>query len=368
MRHVGIIVSSVVFKGLAKGKFYYEEIPFYEEAGERYGLTPCYFMFEHISPERNELEAFLKDENGQFVLRTVPKPEVIHNRTFIWSYKQKRKIRKLLDQGIKIFNLRNRYPKLQIHEILNKNEELIPHLPETTKGCSANLLKMMGSHDELVIKPNNGTLGSGVAKLSRISREQWELSYYDKKSLIKERFHTEWPEKLKELVAKPSRIIQERIALAESKGGIFDLRVSVQKNEQGTWQVSGIVGKVAKEGSYLTNVAKGGSCHPLDTLLEDLPHLNVEKVTKDIEILAIKVARQLERELLDLADIGLDIGITSDGFPMFIECNCRDLRYSFRNANLIDEWRKTHETPVGYASYLYKQKYPTENHEAGAKG
>lgn len=363
MRYVGVIVSNIVYKRLAKGKSPYQEISFYEEAGYKYGLTPCYFRFKDISSEENELEAFVKGEDNQYVIKTVPKPEVIHNRSFIGTIQQKRKLKQLLKQGIIIFNQNNRYPKIKIHEILNRNEEIIPHLPETVKASYVSLLNMMEKHDELVIKPNKGTLGIGIAKLSKVSNEQWELSYYIKQLLKTEIVQTTWPEKLKELMSKKNTIIQERIPLAKSKGGVFDLRVSVQKNDLGAWQVSGIVGKVAREESYLTNVAQGGVCYTLEMLLQDLPHLNLGEVTEDIENLAIKVAKQLEHELPHIADIGLDIGITHDGFPMFIECNCRDLRYSFKNANLFKEWKQTYQTPIGYASYLYKQKEGAENYE-----
>ncbi|WP_053362693.1 YheC/YheD family protein [Bacillus sp. FJAT-27251] len=364
MCYVGIIVSSIVYRRFAKGKFPHKEIFFYEEAGKKYGLTPCYFRFDDIYEERDELEAFVNGENGKFVIKKVPKPEVIHNRSFIHTIQQKRKLQGLLEQGIIIFNQYNRYPKLEIYEILNQNEELIPFLPETVKGSSSSLLKMMESHDELIIKPNKGSLGRGVVKLSWVNKERWELSYFVNKSLETERFKTIWPKKLKQLMLNPNMIVQERIPLAHSKDGVFDLRVSVQKNDQGAWQVTGIAGKVAKEGSYLTNVAQGGRCKTLELLLQDMSHLDPEQVRKDIENLSIKIAKQLECELPHLADVGLDIGITHDGFPMFIECNCRDLRYSFRNANLLNEWKKTYETPIGYASYLYKQKKGAENYEA----
>ena len=100
--------------------------------------------------------------------------------------------------------------------------------------------------------------------------------------------------------------------------------------------------KGSKKGRFLTNVAKGGTCFPLDVVMKDLTHLDFKKVTKEIELFSIKVAKQLEKEISGVADIGLDIGITNEGYPMFIECNGRDLRITFRNANLLEEWKATH--------------------------
>ena len=96
---------------------------------------------------------------------------------------------------------------------------------------------------------------------------------------------------------------------------------------------------------YVTNVAKGGTSHTLPVLLQDLPHLNPEDVSTNIRQFSIKIAKQLEKHIPDLADIGLDIGITNEGFPMFIECNARDLRITFRNAKMMDEWKADSYNP-----------------------
>ncbi|MFJ7726777.1 YheC/YheD family protein [Neobacillus sp. NPDC097160] len=54
-----------------------------------------------------------------------------------------------------------------------------------------------------------------------------------------------------------------------------------------------------------------------------------------------------------LADVGFDIGLRKNGHPVLIECNCKDLRYSFRLANLFNEWKQTYFNPIGYGRYGY---------------
>ncbi len=351
-KYIGIMVGSLIFKGIAKGKTYYENLSFYEEAGTKYDLIPCYFRFSDINPGEETVLAYVRDENGEFVINPIPKPIIIHNRTFTGSVTAKRKIKKLKKEGIIFFNENNRYKKLKIYEILKKNEELTPFLPETVKANEANLKMMMEKYNELMIKPNIGTLGSGITKLSRINKNKWEISYYQKKMLVKEPFTKKFPTKLQNLLSNSKMIIQERIPLAKTKGGIFDLRVSVQKNIDSEWQISGIVGKVANGNKFLTNVAKGADCYPLTEILKDLPQLDSEKVFDDIVNLSIKIAKQLENDLPLMTDLGLDIGITKEGIPKFIECNGRDLRVTFRNAMMFTEWKQTHTTPIGFAKYL----------------
>ncbi|NQD66955.1 YheC/YheD family protein [Bacillus haikouensis] len=350
-RYIGIMVGNGVFKGIPAGRTSFENLSFYDEAGEKYEVTPCYFRFEDINPGEEMVEAYVK-RGGAYLLQSVPKPVVIHNRIFTGKRSERRKIRKLKEEGIVFFNENNRYKKFRINDILAKEHKLRPHLPQTMMASEDNVKMMMEMHRELILKPNNGSLGSGIVKLTRDDEKQWEITYRDKKTLIKERFSSGWPPLLKQLSSRNLVIIQEMIPLARSKGRVFDLRVSVQKNEKGEWQVSGIVGKVAKKDWFLTNAARGGRCHTLTELLKELPHLQEKKVTAEIEMLSLSAARQLEKSLPHLADLGFDIGITNEGFPMIIECNCRELRYSFRNAGLDEEWKQTHFTPIGYARFL----------------
>lgn len=354
--YVGVLFEPLVYGGIKNNLKYYENLAFYEDGARKNNLVPCYFRLKDIEPGQDTITAYVKGEDGKYHKKEIPKPKVIHNRAFIHSSAGKIKIKRLQAEGIKIFNENNRYTKMNVHEILMKNDELKPFIPETVRCNEANLQKMMGKYDDIIIKPNNGSLGNKVFKLSTVNGETWELSYQLKKKTVKEAFSGEWAEKLRRIAANPRYLIQERIPLACSNGSPFDLRVTVQRGIEGNWQVSGIVGKLAIKGSYLTNVSRGGECRSLKDLLTDSPHLSLEKVKEDIEKLSIDIAEQLAKYLPNLADIGLDMGITSLGVPMFIECNARDLRITFRNAKLIEEWKNTHTTPMDYARFLYDKK------------
>ncbi|EKN67607.1 hypothetical protein BABA_12795 [Neobacillus bataviensis LMG 21833] len=74
---------------------------------------------------------------------------------------------------------------------------------------------------------------------------------------------------------------------------------------------------------------------------------------KKTEEIALKMAITLGNELAGLADIGFDIGLKKNGQPVFIECNCKDLRYSFRLANMLHVWKQTYFNPIGYGRYIY---------------
>ncbi|MFP7299292.1 YheC/YheD family protein [Neobacillus niacini] len=353
---LGILVDGLIYSGIKANVSYFEQISFYEEACMQFGLHPCFFRLKDISLENNQMNALVRGNKGKYEVKTINIPKVIHNRGLFFKSESRLKLKKLQESGVIIFNDWNRYGKWDVHTILLRNKELQPHLPETKRASSGNFIQMMEKHKELIIKPNSGSLGGGVVMVEKKDRELWEVCYNQKREV----FAAEWPEIIRKKVLNKHYIIQERIPLAEFHGSPFDLRVSVQKNGAGEWQVTGMVGKVAKIGNYVTNVAKGGTCRSLAELVNEFSDWDLKDVSQSIENFSIKAVTELNKYYPNLADVGLDIGLTPEGFPMFIECNGRDLRITFGKANMHDVWKATYITPISYARYLFDSKINEE--------
>jgi hypothetical protein len=364
--YVGILVNDLLHQGIPLGKTKYEAVDLYVEAGKKYGIAPCFFRIGDIQPGGTSVNAYVM-ENGHFVYKSVPSPEVIHNRAI---YKEQRHYRTLAsweDDGIRVFNRWNRFGKLYIHELIMKEPRLRPHLPGTYEGTIKNVGTMMKLFDSLIIKPNKSSIGRGVMKLER-SDGGWMLTYPASLSIHNKTWHTirfsgsRLPRILCSKLLRGRYIVQQRLPLATFEGRIFDMRVSVQRSGTGKWQITGIVAKVASKQKFLTNVAQGGSVYRLEEILEDeYPHLKQEVIVKGIHDFSLLIADHLGKNLPILADLGLDVGITVDGFPMFIECNGKDQRYSFHEVGMINEWMATYENPMAYARFLLDQGTVRQN-------
>jgi len=351
--YFGILVSSFVFNKIRKQIPTNEFIQFYEDACTEFGFTPCFFRINDIVVKQENMKALVRVNESEYRVKVISRPKVIHNRGLGFQKREQKKIESLKNEGVMIFNECTRYEKLEIHNLLIKNNEIKPHLPVTLSANKNNFYQMLLKHKEILIKPSNGTLGNGIIKISHKNNDIWlytnletEQQFSVKKTL---------PIYIENIIRDSKNIIQQRIQLATYQGCPFDIRVSVQKNQSGIWQISGVVAKVAKKGMYVTNVATGGKCYPLETIFKNKSRFDINHLKKDIEKFALLVCEHLDNHLPYFADVGLDIGLTNDGFPMFIECNCRDLRYSFKEAGLIDEWKSTFYTPVGYANYLLEK-------------
>lgn len=356
-RYVGILVNNSLYKGIPNGDTHHECLHFYEEAGRRYDVIPCYFRLQDIKPGIEEVMVLLKDSND-YIQKKIPTPRIIHNRTIYSTSSTKNQIINLAEKGKIIFNQWNRYEKLQIHQLLMLNMSLRPHLPSTMSADLNNLQQMMKQFDSLILKPSSSSIGHGIMKMERVNKG-WRLIYpCGKNNKLWNTITSSHsiPEVIKHRFQKQPFIIQQFLPLATYKGRPFDLRVSIQRNINGGWQITGIVGKVAKKKAFLTNVAKGGTVHSFESLIRQNPAMDYEHVYDKVSNLALNVAQHLEKHLPYLSDIGLDIGITENGFPMFIECNGRDLRYSFQKAHMIEQWKSTYSNPIGYARYLMDKK------------
>ncbi|GIQ68505.1 YheC/YheD family protein [Xylanibacillus composti] len=352
---VGVLISNRVYRKMWNGEKDRERLDFYVEAAARSGVQLCFMRLADISLDRLEATACLPGPQG-YERKRIPLPFVIHNRTLYFKQASKLKLNKLSELCV-VFNGGNRYGKVYIHDLLMENDALRPHLPGTKRATRATLRQWMKHYDEIILKPDSSSIGKGIYKLKK-SGSAWlfqPASAGNGRARRRIRFRKKLPPSLLKLIRSRPYVVQQCLPLAHYDDKPFDIRVSVQKDETGEWQVTGMAVKVAAKGKFVTNVAQGGAVYQLEHVLQALPHLNTNQVEQDLQAFSLSVAEQLDKHLPNLADIGLDVGITSQGFPVFIECNNRDLRYSFDKAGLPDAWRSTYANPIGYAVYLIQQ-------------
>ncbi|WP_274363841.1 YheC/YheD family protein [Paenibacillus thermotolerans] len=356
-RIVGILVNDEMLKGIPRGRTGHENISFYEECAAEYGLKPAYFRLSDISMRREQVRALVK-EGAEYRFRSLPLPKVIHNRAMFRNYmKADRKLEALCAlKGTIVFNRWNRYGKWHVHQLLKKNRLLRPHLPETKQASEHSINKLFRKHGAIIVKPNSSSIGRGIMKIER--EEDHNTFTYpssSRKSVLQwktVRYKGKLPAALLRSIKKKPYLAQQRLNLATYGGRPFDMRVSVQRGMKGTWQVTGIAAKVAGKNVFVTNVAQGGTVLRLAEALRDHPHLNPAAVQQSIEKFALAAAEHLSGYIPFLSDVGFDIGVTPEGFPVFIEMNLRDQRYAFCEGGMMEQWKKTYANPLAYAKYL----------------
>ncbi|WP_332697628.1 YheC/YheD family protein [Halalkalibacter lacteus] len=360
--YVGIIYSRLKYNRISRGEEKIKkQLLYIEEAAKKNDVIPCFFRLDNIEPENHYIKAYVLGKNG-YELQIVPRPTVIYNR----GYDRKNvrpKIQQLIAEGITIFNVRNlSHGKFYIKNILSENIDISKQLPFTLRATETNIKAMMKKYNSLIIKPNKGSYGRGIMKLEKIE-EKWCFTFTEKEgtTVIKKNiyFKTKLPFTLKKRIKQAFYIVQERIDLATYNNNPFDIRVAVQRNNNGEWETTSFITKVAQKGYYITNVAQGGTTYTLETILKDHPYLSYKQVIENTTNFTKNIANLLSKRLPHIGCLGMDIGIAKDGTPYFIEVNyISDFEgLTFQNNELVvEEWKKVFTTPIDYAAYLVKKK------------
>ncbi|PRX40362.1 YheC/D-like protein [Planifilum fimeticola] len=352
---VGILLGSPVVHKIISGKPTYEKAELYFECGQRIGIVPILFDLKGLDLVKEQVSGFVWSPTNKRYLQSVqPIPPVIHKRILSPSPKLATLSRQL---GRRLFNPPINRNKLRIHELLQQNARLQPHLPDTRKGSDGDPVpEMLRQYPAIFIKPVYGSLGHSILKIEATGDGRYLLqSHQGKKRILSK-------DQLKRILAKRfssqrDYFLQQGIPLAKYRGSPFDLRVSVQKGEGGRWKISGVVAKVAPRRGILTNLAQNGKAVPAKTVLSHaFPGRNPEDLLEMINRLSLDICQTLEKAHPGFADAGLDIGIDQKGKPWFIEVNFRDLRYSFRSAGEYQMFQNTYLNPMCYAKFLISRR------------
>lgn len=248
--------------------------------------------------------------------------------------------------------------KLQTHLMLQKNPDLVPYLPPTKKLLSArDLLSDMIRYTSVLIKPNGGSHGRGVAALTpergsfRVlgrskDNRHLHLILHSERSLI------HW---VRRFTRNTRYIIQPFLDLTSSDGRPFDVRILVQKNGEGRWVTTGMAVRTGSRNSLTSNLHGGGHAErPSLFFRKNYSSEKVKEILESIRFVSESVPKQIEREHGRLLELGLDVGVDRQGRIWFLEANSKPGRSIFLLTGERDVRRQSIRLPIQYALTLFQ--------------
>jgi glutathione synthase/RimK-type ligase-like ATP-grasp enzyme len=203
---------------------------------------------------------------------------------------------------------------------LRSHPGIAPHIPETRLFTEANLRRMLTQYGCVVIKPQRGTGGLGVAKIARggsgylLTVGASKRPYRSFAGLLKA---------LRRLRRGRAYLIQRCVPLATIGGRPIDYRVKIVKRN-GVWTIRAIVGRLARRGLFVTNLCRGGTQLPASVGISRSlsPRLAAAK-KRQMRSLTYTATAVLEQRFPGIGQLGFDYGLDRSGKIWIFEVNTR---------------------------------------------
>lgn len=332
-------------------------------AGQSRGIRVAVFTPEHIDLTQNETTVWIKLKN-QWQCTKYPLPDVIYNRINSRRIEQQESLQKklaLLKSHFRIPVFNERFlDKLQVYQILVKDEEIRSRLPETYSFRDPRALSLFKRYPTVYLKPTNGSLGSGIIKITKF-KSGWiyQLSTPGGTVCRTLKSHSRLLKLLKQKIRSQPYIAQQGLRLMKFDNRSVDFRILVQKRKEGVWKITSSVARIANIQHIVSNLARGGTIRKASDVLRELSYPRKPSISQ-LQTAALEIAKAFER-LADghFAELGIDLAIDVHGKIWLIEINSKPSKTDDTVINPNSHFRPSVLRLIDYVLYLTQQgKHP----------
>lgn len=293
------------------------------------GLECYHFLPSAINPLTKQVMGRHFDAKKQcWVDEEFPIPSLIYDRCFYGDDEHSKQcipivswLKSREDITFLGFGLPN---KLELYETLSKSR-LSPYLPrsQVIKDCS-DVIKALKSQRRIIIKPINGSQGFGIYYLKK-NEKTIHVKTEKNKKIISRIFPNEsklfqW---LQPLINYRPYLLQPYLELSNTSSQPFDIRILLQKDEQGLWLERGKGIRIGNTGGLLSNLSAGGSVIDFPSWSSTLSLATKEYIGNELQFITNNLPHILEREILPLFEIGIDIGVAKNGALWILDVNSK---------------------------------------------
>lgn len=345
----------------------FEELSYFRKLslkGKQLGLKVMVFSPEDVDHDRKKINGlFYSGTRKSWLRKWVSFPDIIYDRC--------------RNQGTSRFaqlkQFRTRYPDLVymnrplankwgMYQILYKNKQIRPHLPYTTKFMNfQQVSRLLRRNKTLYLKPSNGTGGRGIIRIRSASNDRLAIQGRDFRRRIipaQALTHRQLARKLSTWPLQRRYMIQQGIELNIGDGRVHDYRLLMQKNEKGTWEMTGCAGRIGPRNSITSNLHGGGKAVKMDWILRSKfsDDTRIAHIKQTMINLGKEIAHYLESTFGKLCELGLDIAVDSRGDIWLLEINPKPSREVFRKIGEKQTYHRAIIRPLQYALWIYKSR------------
>jgi len=298
-------------------------------ACRQYGGLAIFFASGDLPSDSTTIRAWVY-RNG-WRREEFPLPDVLYNRLTTRKTEQSAAVQRFIQMlkqryHAKVFNERF-LDKHEVFDLLRQDAALRDLLPESHLLRNYATLKTMCQKYPIVyLKPVRGSLGKGIIRIIR-QPDGYSCQYATAAGTRTQKYA-----QLRKLFASLSGKlklqryqIQRGLDLIRAGQRPMDFRALVQKDKNGRWGITSIVGRIAGNQQFVSNVARGGTMVPaIDALAKS--NIRGQKTAAHARLreAALKIAHSLDQRVPEhFAELGIDLAISSDGRVWLLEVNSK---------------------------------------------
>ncbi|WP_078381579.1 YheC/YheD family endospore coat-associated protein [Sutcliffiella halmapala] len=290
-------------------------------------------------------------ENAMFSI-----PPFIYDRCYYVSKKAQSNLNKVekLKQRSDVQFLGYGLPnKWIVYQALSSSPTLQSFFPYTQKlSSTADFLAHLANHSIWLLKPIHGSQGRGLIKIEKrnglymikeVKQPGEQLFTFTTTSHFLQWLHTR--------MKTTTFIFQPFLPLQNKEGYPFDLRLLIQKDENGNWKERVRVLRTGIKHHITSNLAGGGKMIPFSSLLQSLPLTYKRKIEEDIQTVIDTLPLELERAFQPLFELGIDLGWDAKQNLWILDINSKPGHKIVSMASKFVQ-KEIYEAPSKYSHYL----------------
>jgi hypothetical protein len=325
-------------------------------AGRKLGAEVFLFSHQDVFARERKIRGFVPSAGGGWESRWFPWPQVVIDR-------YRRRVpayMRLRHSGLFVFANSPFGKKWRVTQLLADDERIKRWIPDTLVYAPGRVKAMLGSHRLLYIKPGNGTGGRSILKVAaenggyllqgrdrQLGRRQARLA----STTAVENWVRRWVREQR--IRDGNFLVQQGVDLTLVPGRVADVRLLIQKNGRGEWEVTGCGVRLGQSGSSVSNLHGGGRAVPfLSFVGRRFGAERARAILDECRRMAHQVAVTLEERFGRMMEFGLDIGVDVDGRVWLIEVNPKPGREVFRQMGDTKTYAEAIRRPVQFALYL----------------
>ncbi|QOR36606.1 YheC/YheD family protein [Clostridium sp. 'deep sea'] len=333
-------------------------------AGQRNGALVYVFGPQNIDYSKLTLTGYyFKFKSKRWVKRKFPIPDVVYDRVLSRRLQRKPRVRRtrnfLIDTCNSNYFNKSYLDKWDVYKHLSPNSTIRRHMPETRLCVDMNdIYYMLNRYRQIYIKPVNGSHGKGICWVTK--NRYGYYGHYINWQGDESAWCVGHPQELSKFVGRLIRrkryIVQQGLNLSYANSKPADIRVLMQKNSEGDWKFTTFIGRVAADGSKVSNFEHGGSLTSVYYILKRNAgkHTSYRTLKTAIINYSIDVCNQLESSMqIKFGELGLDLAMDVYGYLWLIEVNSRPARDISTDVQRIPQSaRLSSRRIIDYAGYL----------------